>query len=163
MCIRDRRIREDKPKYRRFFFGESQVYLLNVKTIFILQWASRQPYTMIDTPISDTRTTIYRDTVWDVTPEWRQNTRQNNWTRPRRLVAVNYLFLAPCLYPLFRLSPVWPFLSFCCPSAEYIILLWTDRTTSKQQPCPLTNRPPTWAHVCFRFIYNFFILLPGTP
>ena len=52
-----------------FFLGESQVYLLNVKTIFILQWASRQPYTMIDTPIGDTRTTIYRDTVWDVTPE----------------------------------------------------------------------------------------------
>ena len=52
-----------------FFFGESQVYLLNLKTIFILQWASRQPYTMIDTPIGDTRTTIYRDTVWDVTPE----------------------------------------------------------------------------------------------
>ena len=49
-----------------FFFGESQVYLLNVKTIFILQWASRQPYTMIDTPIGDTRTTIYRDTVWDL-------------------------------------------------------------------------------------------------
>ena len=63
------RIREDKPKCRRFLFGESQVYLLNVKTIFILQWASRQPYTMIDTPIGDTRTTIYRDTVWDVTPE----------------------------------------------------------------------------------------------
>jgi len=64
-----------------FFFGESQVYLLNVKTIFILQWASRQPYTMIDTLIGDTRTTIYRDTVWNVTPEWRQNTRQKKLER----------------------------------------------------------------------------------
>ena len=74
-----------------------------------------------------------------------------NENPPPRCGLLFFLLCLPSSWLVFRLAFFFVLL---------LSISWThhrtDRTTSKQQPCPLRPWPAPWARVCFCFIFHFF-------
>ena len=100
-----------------------------------------------------------------------QHQVNTNSTKTHHLVAVYSFFSA------LSLPSSWLVLDLAFLVVFLLSISWThhrtDRTTSKQQPCPFKTRPAPWAHVCFvsffffffcffSFFPSLFFLIPGS-
>ena len=106
--------------------------------------------------------TIYRDKSCDITQDHLETPGKYKFNEnppPRCGLLLFFSALSlPSSWRVLRLAFfVVLLLSISCTHHR------TDRTTGKQQPCPLGTRPAPWAHVCFCFTFNFFLLLFPFP